>query len=118
MSTSFDTLKYVNILDWVFRTCEPTTFEYIQLFEKEVVRETRAYCNSTVIEIAEGRYDSQTDLVHKEFEFVPKAEAIAAIVKSYIREKHVCDIGILTTKGHSKVRRKVLRLYDLRNSII
>ena len=106
----FDSVCQLTRLGSSFRTCEPGKFEYIQLFEKEVVRETRSYCNSTVIEIAEGRYDSQTDLVNKEFEFVPKTEPIAAIVKSYIREKHICDIGILTTKGHSKVRIKVLQI--------
>ena len=86
------------------RLCEPSHYEYVQHFDKETVRVTQSYCSDTVIEIAEGRYDSSTVLVGKEFDFVPKAEPISSMAKSYLKEKYVCDIGILTTKGHSKVK--------------
>ena len=47
-------------------------------------------------------------MVYKEFAFVSQVEPITALVKNYLNEKYICDIGILSTKGNSKVSRVVI----------
>ena len=64
----------------------------------------RSYCNESIIETAKDRYDVRTDMVKNEFKDVPKTPVIATLMKSCLKERFVCDIGLLVTGTHAKAR--------------
>ena len=88
----------------VHETCKnnpPDPYDYIQLFERETVVKMRSFCDESIIETANGRYDVRTQKVKDEFKNVPEHPMIAELIKSCLQERYLCDIGILVTNSHS-----------------
>ena len=95
--------KFQKCEDSVHETCRnypPDPYDYVQLFEKETVVKMQSYCNDSIIETAKGRYDVRTDEVKEEFKEVPVNHTIAKLMKSCLKERYECDIGILVTNPH------------------
>ena len=85
------------------RSNKADPYDFVQLFEKETIIPMRSYCNDSIIETAKGRYDVRTSMVKREFEEVPANPTIARLMKQCLKDRYLCDIGLLVTGTHAKV---------------
>ena len=88
---------------WKRRSNKADPYDFVQLFEKETIIPMRSYCNDSIIETAKGRYDVRTSMVKREFEEVPANPTIARLMKQCLKDRYLCDIGLLVTGTHAKV---------------
>ena len=96
--------KFTKCEEHVHETCRnypPDPYDYVQLFEKEIIVKMQSYCNESIIEVAKGRYDVRTQKVEDEFRDIPNTPTIAQLMKSCLKTRYKCDIGILLTNSHS-----------------
>ena len=94
--------KLINF-PWKRRSNKADPYDFVQLFEKETIIPMRSYCNDSIIETAKGRYDVRTSMVKREFEEVPANPTIARLMKQCLKDRYLCDIGLLVTGTHAKV---------------
>ena len=94
--------KLINF-PWKRRSNKTDPYDFVQLFEKETIIPMRSYCNDSIIETAKGRYDVRTSMVKREFEEVPANPTIARLMKQCLKDRYLCDIGLLVTGTHAKV---------------
>jgi len=86
----------------ICRSNKADPYDFVQLFEKETIIPMRSYCNDSIIETAKGRYDVRTSMVKREFEEVPANPTIARLMKQCLKDRYLCDIGLLVTGTHAK----------------
>ena len=84
----------------VHRICKaypPDPYDFVQLFEKEIIIKMQSYCQESIIETAKGRYDVRIEMVQEAFKSVPENPSIAKLMKSCLKTRYLCDIGLLVT---------------------
>ena len=82
---------------------KPHPYDFVQLYDKENIIKMQSYCDESIIETAKGRYDVRVEKVKQEFKTVPENPTIANLMKLYLQERFLCDIGLLVTGSHAKV---------------
>ena len=96
--------KFIKCEDEVHRICkenQPDPYDFVQLHEKEIIIKMQSYCQESIIETAKGRYDVRIQMVKDEFKDVPEHPVIANLMKTCLKERYICDIGLLVTGTHA-----------------
>jgi len=96
--------KFTKCEEEVHRICDendPEPYDFVQLFEKEIIIKMQSYCNESIIETAKGRYDVRIEKVKQDFKNIPENPTIAKLMKQCLKTRYLCDIGLLVTGSHA-----------------